>query len=39
VVENRRVGRGRVMQRRVLYLGEINDRQEFAWRKIDRSVL
>lgn len=33
VVENRRVGEGRVVQRRVLYLGEINDRQEAAWRK------
>jgi transposase len=33
VVENRRVGDGRVVQRHVLYLGEINDRQEFAWRK------
>jgi hypothetical protein len=27
VVENRRVGRGRVVQRHVLYLGEINDSQ------------
>jgi transposase len=33
VVENRRVGRARVVQRHVLYLGEINDRQELAWRK------
>lgn len=33
VVENRRVGRGRVVQRHVLYLGEINDGQELAWRK------
>jgi hypothetical protein len=34
VVENRRVGRrGRVVQRHVLYLGEINDSQELAWRK------
>lgn len=33
VVENRRVGGGRVVQRRVLYLGEINDSQQIAWRK------
>ena len=33
VVENKRVSRGRVVQRHVLYLGEINDRQELAWRK------
>jgi hypothetical protein len=34
VVENKRVGRrGRVVQRHVLYLGEINDSQEQAWRK------
>jgi hypothetical protein len=33
VVENRRVSDGRVVQRRVLYLGEINDSQESAWRK------
>jgi hypothetical protein len=33
VVENQRVGHGRVVQRRVLYLGEINDTQELAWRK------
>jgi transposase len=33
VVENRRVGRGRVVQRHVLYLGEVNDSQELAWRK------
>src|SRR6266446_5803081 len=33
VVENKRVGRGRVVQRHVLYLGEINNTQELAWRK------
>lgn len=33
VVENRRVGDGRVVQRQVLYLGEINDSQQAAWRK------
>jgi hypothetical protein len=33
VVENRRVGDGRVVQRHLLYLGEINDSQERAWRK------
>jgi hypothetical protein len=33
VVENKRVRGGRVVQRHVLYLGEINSSQEFAWRK------
>jgi hypothetical protein len=33
VVENRRVSGGRVVQRRVLYLGEINDSQQICWRK------
>jgi len=33
VVENHRVGDGRVVQRHVLYLGEINSSQELAWRK------
>ena len=33
VVENRRVADGRVAQRQVLYLGEINSSQELAWRK------
>jgi hypothetical protein len=33
VVENRRVPSGRVVQRQVLFLGEINDRQEAVWRK------
>jgi hypothetical protein len=33
VVENKRVGGGRVLQRHVLYLGEINSSQEFAWRR------
>jgi hypothetical protein len=33
VVENRRVSGGRVLQRQVLYLGEINDSQREAWRK------
>jgi transposase len=33
VVENRRTGEGRVVQRHVLYLGEINDTQALAWRK------
>ena len=33
VVENRRVGSGRVVQRHVLYLGEINSSQELAWRR------
>ena len=33
IVENRRLGDGRVLQRHVLYLGEINASQEWAWRK------
>src|ERR1700736_4429853 len=33
VVENTRTGRGRVVQRHVLYLGEIKDKQEFAGRR------
>jgi transposase len=33
VVENKRVHDGRVVQRHVLYLGEINSSQELAWRK------
>ena len=33
VVENTRVAGGCVAQRHVLYLGEINDSQEFAWRR------
>src|SRR6059036_1952256 len=33
VVENRRLGTGGTAQRTVLYLGEINDKQEEAWRK------
>jgi hypothetical protein len=33
VVENKRVSGGRVVQRHVLYLGEINGSQELAWRR------
>jgi hypothetical protein len=33
VVESRRLSDRRVVQRQVLYLGEINDTQEAAWRK------
>lgn len=33
VVENKRVGSARVVQRHVLYLGEINSSQELAWRR------
>jgi transposase len=33
VVENRRVAGGQVIQRQVLYLGEINDNQREVWRK------
>jgi hypothetical protein len=31
IVENRRCGRGQVVQRQVLYLGEINDSQRESW--------
>ena len=33
VVENRRLSSEKTVQRTVLYLGEINDSQEAAWRK------
>ncbi len=33
IAESRRLQSGRVVQRRVLYLGEINDTQQAAWRK------
>jgi hypothetical protein len=33
VVENRRVSSGKIVQRQVLYLGEINDSQRESWRK------
>jgi hypothetical protein len=33
VVESRRLGGGNAAQRQVLYLGEINDSQQIAWRK------
>ncbi len=33
VVENRRLSSGKTAQRTVLYLGEVNDNQEAAWRK------
>ena len=33
IVENRRVASGKTVQRTVLYLGEINDQQQVAWRK------
>src|ERR1700694_3267398 len=33
VVESRRLRSGKVAQRQVLYLGEINDSQQAAWRK------
>ena len=33
IVENKRVARGKIVQRHVLYLGEINDSQREAWRK------
>ena len=33
IVENRRVSSDKTVQRTVLYLGEINDQQQAAWRK------
>ena len=33
VVESRRLGSGKVVQKQVLYLGEINSSQQLAWRK------
>ena len=33
VVENKRLHDGRILQRQVLYLGEVNDSQREAWRK------
>jgi|SRR5438093_11208554 len=33
IVENRRTAEGRVVQRQVLYLGEINDSQKASWCK------
>jgi transposase len=33
IVENKRCGAGKVVQRPVLYLGEINDQQEASWQK------
>ena len=33
IVENRRLLGGKTAQRTVLYLGEINDQQQAAWRK------
>ena len=33
IVENKRVAGGRVLQKHVLYLGEINDSQKQAWRR------
>jgi len=33
VVENRRLPSGKTAQRTVLYLGEVNDRQQSSWRK------
>jgi transposase len=34
IVENRRCGGGKVVQRQVLYLGEINDHQREAWCRV-----
>jgi hypothetical protein len=34
IVESKRCSGGKVLQRRVLYLGEINDSQQEAWRRV-----
>jgi hypothetical protein len=34
IVENRRCGGGKIVQRAVLYLGEINDSQRQAWCRV-----
>jgi hypothetical protein len=39
LVENRRVAGGQVVQRQVLYLGEINDSQQEVWRKSAFSIV
>ena len=39
VVENQRVSGAKTVQRTVLYLGEINDSQQSAWRKTLESNL
>ena len=33
IVENKRCAGGKIVQRHVLYLGEINDQQQASWRK------
>jgi len=33
IVENHRIASDKTVQRTVLYLGEINDQQQVAWRK------
>ena len=34
IVENHRISSGKTVQRTVLYLGEINDQQQAAWRPV-----
>ena len=34
IVESKRCAGGKVVQRQVLYLGEINDSQQEAWRRV-----
>jgi hypothetical protein len=38
IVENRRIGKKRVAQKQVLYLGEINDQQRAGWVKTIEAV-
>ena len=38
IVENKRCGGGKVVQRQVLYLGEINDSQHQAWCRVIEAV-
>ena len=38
IVENKRCAGGRVVQRAVMYLGEINDSQREAWCRVVETV-
>src|SRR5208282_1989463 len=38
IVESKRCAGGKVVQRQVLYLGEINDSQQEAWCRVNRGV-
>ncbi len=38
IVENHRVGGDRVVQREILYLGEINDTQHGQWLRVIQTI-